>query len=134
MKEGKAKTLFIMMAVAVLSLLMASVTPHHHHHGAACAVVVHCLADNEDNDEHTGHKGDQTTCIEKEAYVASRGADAPWAHFFQTSATSAREAALPTPTVSIRAKEPQAEPLSATPRKGWEAHARRRGPPSRPQI
>lgn len=133
MKEGKAKTLFIMMAVAVLSLLTASATPHHHHHGAACAVVVHCLADNEDNDEHTGHKGDQTTCIEKEAFMTSRGAGAPWAHFSQAPAIHARVAAPPTP-LSIRATEPQAESLPATPRRGWEPHARRRGPPSRPQI
>lgn len=130
MKEGKAKTIFIMMAVAVMSLLMASVTPHHHHHGAACAVVVHCLADDEDNDEHTGHKGDQTTCIEREAYVASRGMDTPSAHHCPTMATETQKAALPAPTTNERPERPWAEQSAAMPHEGCGSHTFRRGPPS----
>lgn len=131
MKEGKAKTIFFMMAVAVTSLLIASMTPHHHHHGAACAVVVHCLADNEDNDEHTGHKGDQTTCIEREAFVTSRGVGAPGAHHCQELATETRKAALPTPATKVRRERPWAEQPAPMPRVGRGPHATRRGPPAR---
>lgn len=130
MKEGKAKTIFIMMAVAVMSLLMASVTPHHHHHGAACAVVAHCLADDEDNDEHTGHKGDQTTCIEREAFVASRGMDAPSAHHCPALATETQKTALPAAASNVRPERPWAERPALMPREKRGSHALRRGPPT----
>ena len=57
----------IVMAVAVL--LMFVYVPHHHHSGAFCAVVEHCDVDHSDNDLHTTHHGDNTTCVESMKYI-----------------------------------------------------------------
>ncbi len=61
----------IIMALAVLTLLVLPYTPHHHHAGALCTMVEHCDEDGIDNDEHTGHNGDGTSCIEDEGFMAS---------------------------------------------------------------
>ena len=60
------------VAVAVVSLLTALAMPHHHHSGRACVVVETCCSDHCDNDRHTGHGDDGSSCIEKEAFVVAK--------------------------------------------------------------
>ncbi len=59
-------------ALAVLALLILPYIPHHHHAGALCTMVEHCDEDGTDNDEHTNHNGDGTSCIEDEGFMASQ--------------------------------------------------------------
>ena len=61
----------MIMALAVLTLLILPYIPHHHHAGALCTMVEHCEEDGTDNDEHTSHNGDGTSCIEDEGFMAS---------------------------------------------------------------
>lgn len=48
--------------VAVLLFLAKPLLPHHHHGGEACFIVEYCQEDHVDNDAHTHHHGDLSTC------------------------------------------------------------------------
>lgn len=54
-----------MMTLSVIILLAVPFVPHHHHANAPCQVVEHCVNDNANNDRHTSHEDDGTSCVEK---------------------------------------------------------------------
>jgi hypothetical protein len=59
----------LMIAMAVTVLLTFIYVPHHHHSGMFCATVERCDIDHSDNDRHTAHHGDGTSCVESIKYV-----------------------------------------------------------------
>lgn len=61
----KKQVYIALMGVATFLLLATLLVPHHHHDSALCTAVEHCASDNTDNDRHTGHNDDGTTCVEK---------------------------------------------------------------------
>ena len=52
------------LMVGVVTLLLVMVVPHHHHNGIMCTIVECCQSDHEENDTHTAHHDDGTTCFE----------------------------------------------------------------------
>ena len=63
----KKLTAYTASLLAALLILVLPAIPHHHHNGEACFVHEHCDADDEDNDCHTAHHGDNSPC--RENYV-----------------------------------------------------------------
>ena len=70
----KRQTYIIMLALAAFMLLTGPFIAHHHHGHVLCTVVAHCDSDNTDNDEHTGHHGDHSPCVEKQGAVVAKSA------------------------------------------------------------
>jgi hypothetical protein len=60
------------MALATFMLVMLAVVPHHHHQGLWCNIVEQCALDHDDNDRHTHHHDDNTSCVEHLNYVVSK--------------------------------------------------------------
>lgn len=84
------KTLsFKWIAIATLCVIMASVLPHHHHHGEACMAIERCEMDHTDNDRHTQHDDDGSTCLEDIDYRAAQQLQVPSAIQFAFSALHA---------------------------------------------
>lgn len=46
-------------------LMILPLVPHHHHEMVLCTIVEHCEADDADNDAHTAHNDDGSSCVEK---------------------------------------------------------------------
>lgn len=68
----KKQSYMVMVLAAVLVLLVASFVPHHHHAYELCTIVEHCEHDNADNDRHTDHADDGTSCVEEGGFVLSK--------------------------------------------------------------
>ena len=63
-----------MMAMAML--LFTTAVPHHHHDAMICLAHETCQLDGCDNDEHTGHSGDEGEeedghCVAHQKYFPS---------------------------------------------------------------
>lgn len=69
----KEKLYVAFTTLAIVVMMIATLMPHHHHrHGMICTAVEYCEDDGKYNDEHTGHSGDNTKCIEKSAFINSK--------------------------------------------------------------
>lgn len=81
MKQSTKYYYYVGLFLAVLMLLVKPLLPHHHHGGEACFVVEYCLSDHVDNDVHTGHHGDLSTCEDHApSYCSHVGTSTPKAH------------------------------------------------------
>ena len=65
------KLLIVLLAIATTFVLLLAVIPHHHHEGMWCSTVELCHTDDTENDEHTSHQGDTTSCIEETEFITS---------------------------------------------------------------
>ena len=64
--KRRASILFV--ALSAFMLMILPLVPHHHHEMVLCTIVEHCEADDADNDAHTAHNDDGSSCVEKNGF------------------------------------------------------------------
>lgn len=64
----KKRAYILFLALAAFMLMILPFVPHHHHEMVLCTTVEHCEADDADNDAHTAHNDDGSSCVEKNEF------------------------------------------------------------------
>ena len=64
----KRRVYILFVALSAFMLMILPLVPHHHHEMVLCTIVEHCEADDADNDAHTAHNDDGSSCVEKNEF------------------------------------------------------------------
>ena len=64
----KRRAYILFVALSAFMLMILPLVPHHHHEMVLCTIVEHCEADDADNDAHTAHNDDGSSCVEKNEF------------------------------------------------------------------